>query len=83
MRIAQAFAAAESESVSMYLEAEEAEMKAQGYTPGDRFYHDYLRTQRPGFAVARQWAGFENGLKSLKRNRPTSRPPSSCNSRTT
>jgi hypothetical protein len=65
--LARAFAAAEPESVTMYLEAEEAEDRARGYDPGDRFYHDYLRTQRPGFAVARQWAGFENELESLQK----------------
>jgi hypothetical protein len=65
--LARAFAEAEPESVTMYLEDEEAEMRAKGYAPGDRFYHDYLRGQRPGFAVARQWAGFDQELESLQR----------------
>jgi hypothetical protein len=64
--LARAFAGAEPESVTMYLEAEEAEMKARGYQAGDRIYHDFLREYRPGYALARQWAGFEQELDSLQ-----------------
>jgi hypothetical protein len=65
--VAPSFATAEPNTVAMYLEAQEAELRAQGYIPGDRFHHEYLRTQRPGFALARQWAGFENELQTLPR----------------
>jgi hypothetical protein len=65
--LARAFASCEPESVAMYLEGEESKMRAKGYAPGDRFYHDCLREQRPGFAVARQWAGFDQELESLQK----------------
>jgi hypothetical protein len=65
--LARAFAAAEPESVTMHLEAHEREMHARGYEPGDRFWHDYLRKQRPGFALARSWAGFDRELEALQR----------------
>jgi hypothetical protein len=64
--IARAFAAAEPETVLLHLEAEESELKAKGYEPGDRFYHQYLGEQRPGYALVRQWAGFENELDNLR-----------------
>jgi hypothetical protein len=66
-KLARSFAAAEPEAVTLHIEAEESEMRARGYDPGDRFYHDYWRQQRPGFALARQWAGFEEELESLRK----------------
>jgi hypothetical protein len=65
--LARAFAAAEPGSVTMHLEAVEREMHAKGYEPGDRFWHDYLREQRPGFALARSWSGFDRELEELQR----------------
>jgi hypothetical protein len=62
--LARAFAAAEPGSVTMHLEAVEREMHAKGYEPGDRFWHDYLREQRPGFALARSWSGFDRELEN-------------------
>ena len=58
-RIAMAFAAAEPDSVMMTIDADENELRAQGYDFGERYWHDELRKRRPSFAVARQWAGFE------------------------
>jgi len=37
----------------MYIEDQEREWLARGYEPGERFWHDYLREQTPGFALAR------------------------------
>lgn len=65
--LARAFALAEPNSVTLYIETQEAELLAQGYGPGDRFWHDYLREKRPSFALARQWAGAEVELLRLQK----------------
>ncbi len=66
-KLARAFAAAEPNSVTLDIEAEEEKLLAQGYGPGDRFWHDYLRKKRPAFALARQWAGTEHELARLNK----------------
>jgi hypothetical protein len=65
--IARAFAAAEPEIVLMHLEDHEAELKARGYDPGERIYHQFLREYQPGYALARQWAGFEREVEELRK----------------
>ena len=55
--LARAFAAAEPDSVTMYVAAHEQELLERGYDPYERFWHDELRKQRPAFALARAWAG--------------------------
>lgn len=65
--LARAFAAAEPETVLMYLDDRETSLKHQGYHPGDRFVHDLLRDYMPGWAVARQWAGFDQEVEQLKK----------------
>lgn len=57
LRFAQAFAAAEPESVILYIQEWEDRLRAEGYEPGNRHSHDFLRTMRPAHALARQWAG--------------------------
>ncbi|MBK6559949.1 hypothetical protein [Candidatus Amarobacter glycogenicus] len=66
-KLARAFAAAEPNSVTLDIEAEEEKLLAQGYGPGDRFWHDYLRKKRPAFALARQWAGTEHERARLNK----------------
>ena len=64
LRLAQGFAAAEPDVVQLFIESEEAELKARGYA--DRFHHDCLSQQRPAFALARQWAGHEAEVEQLR-----------------
>jgi hypothetical protein len=65
--LARAFAAAEPETVLTYIEGEEEEMRARGYLPGERIYHQFLREYKPGFALARQWAGFTEEIEMLRK----------------
>ena len=46
--VARAFAAAEPDTVAAYLEDEETQLRRMGNTPGERWYHDYLREKTPG-----------------------------------
>lgn len=66
-KLAHAYASAEPEMVLMYIEDEEKEHKARGYEPGERFWHDELRREMPGFALARYWAGHEEEIAYLRR----------------
>jgi hypothetical protein len=63
--LARAFAAAEPEMVLMCIEDQE-ELKLRGNAPGERYLHDLLRQDAPGFALARQWAGFEREVEQLQ-----------------
>jgi hypothetical protein len=65
--LARAFAAAEPETVLMYLDDQESALKHRGYRPGDRYVHDLLRQYMPGWAVARQWAGFDQEVEQLRK----------------
>lgn len=65
--LAQAFAAAEPETVLMYIEAQEQQLKAEGFAPGERHLHDYLRKWQPAFALARQWAGVAREAEMLQK----------------
>lgn len=67
MKVARAFAEAEPEAVTRHIENEEREYKARGYEPGERYYHDRLLQLSPGFALARQWAGFEKEIDELRK----------------
>ena len=61
-----AFARAEPDAVSLHLEIQEEEHKRRGYEAGDRFHHRYLIEQRPGLALARDWAsGHSEQVKYL------------------
>jgi hypothetical protein len=55
--LAVAFAQAEPDAVSLHLEIQEDEYKRRGYESHNRFFHRYLIEQRPGLALARDWAG--------------------------
>jgi hypothetical protein len=66
-KLARAFAAAEPETVLMYLDDQESTLKHQGYRPGDHYLHDLLRQYMPGWAVARQWAGLDQEVEQLKK----------------
>ena len=65
--LAQAFAAAEPQTVVGYLDDQEQEMRIKGNQPGDRWYHQYLREMSPGFALARHWAGLEQEAEMLRK----------------
>lgn len=65
--LAHAYANAEPEMVLMSIEDFESEYKAKGYEPGKRYYHDILREEMPGFALARYWAGHEEEVAQLRR----------------
>lgn len=66
-QLAHAYASAEPEIVLIYIEDFESEYKAKGYEPGKRYYHDILREETPGFALARYWAGHEEEIAQLRR----------------
>jgi hypothetical protein len=64
--LAMAFARAEPDAVSLHLETQEEDYKRRGYADGDRFFHRYLIEQRPGLALARDWAsGHDEQVKFL------------------
>lgn len=65
--LARAFAAAELETVLMYIQDQEEEMRLRGNVPGQRYVHDVLRQYMPGFALARQWAGIEQEVEQLNK----------------
>jgi hypothetical protein len=58
--LAMTFAKAEPDTVSLFIETQEEELKRRGYEWGERFYHRYLIQQRPGFALARDWTSGHN-----------------------
>ena len=64
--IAQAFAAAEPQTVVAYLDDRHEELRLRGNQPGERFWHDYLREKSPGYALARQWAGLDQEAEMLR-----------------
>lgn len=66
VRLAQAFAAAEPNTVTLYLDGEEEELRLKGNMPGERWYHQYLREQGPAFALARRWAGLQQEADPLR-----------------
>jgi hypothetical protein len=49
------------------LDDQEDEMRLRGNTPGERWWHSYLREKAPGFAIARQWAGLEQEAEMLRK----------------
>ncbi len=65
--LAQAFAAAEPETVVIYLDDRDDELRIRGNQPGDRWYHQYRRELSPSFALARQWAGLEQESEMLRK----------------
>jgi hypothetical protein len=66
-RLARAFAAAEAQNVVMYIDDHEEELRRRGNVPGDRYLHDVLRQYQPGWALARQWAGFDRAVEELQK----------------
>lgn len=56
VRLTIAFAAAEPHTVQTYLDLEEEKLRARGFVPGDRWWHEYLLKQQPAWSIARQWA---------------------------
>jgi hypothetical protein len=57
LRFAKAFAAAEPEPCVHLIERWEQELRAEGYLPGASWHHEFLREERPAYALVRQWAG--------------------------
>jgi hypothetical protein len=62
---ARAFAAAEPDTVTAYLDDTAEELRLRGNAPGERWWHSYLREKAPGYAIARQWAGLEQEAELL------------------
>src|SRR5205085_2915795 len=65
--VAKAFAAAEPQTVVDYIDDYENELRTKGNVPGDRWYHEYLRSKGPGHALARRWAGPEQQSETMRR----------------
>lgn len=65
--LARAFATAEPETVLMAIQDREEELRLSGNVPGQRYMHDILRDHLPGFAIVRQWAGFDQELEQLQK----------------
>jgi hypothetical protein len=65
-RLARAYASAQPESVLLFIEDEETQLRTEGNMPGERWAHDYLREKMPGFALARYWAGHEEEVARLR-----------------
>ncbi len=61
LKVAQAFAAAETELVVLYLCGIEEELKAEGFIPGMRHRHDLLRKYAPSHALVRAWSQAPRG----------------------
>ncbi|MDX6647122.1 MAG: hypothetical protein QOK40_2849 [Miltoncostaeaceae bacterium] len=66
-RLARAFASAEPANVLLYIDDREEELRRGGNVPGDRYLHDVLRQYQPGWALARQWAGFDRAVEELQK----------------
>lgn len=66
-RLATELAKREPDTVTMDVEAREEELRASGYAMGERWQHEWLRDQRPAFALMRQWAGFSRDLDRLQK----------------
>jgi hypothetical protein len=56
LEFARAFAAAEPEPCIHYIAEWEDRLRAEGYEPGQRHRHGFLRGLRPAHALVRQWA---------------------------
>jgi hypothetical protein len=59
--VAEAFAAVEPEAVDLYLRGWEEELRAEGFSPGNRHSHDLLREWAPSHALARAWSQAPQG----------------------
>lgn len=55
LQFAQSFAAAEPEACIHYIQEWEDRLRAEGYEPGHRHSHGFLRQQRPTYALVREW----------------------------
>ena len=55
LQFAQAFAAAEPESCIHYIQEWEDRLRAEGYQPGNRLSHTFLRQMKPAHALVREW----------------------------
>ena len=78
----QGFAAAEPETVDLYLRGLEEELRAEGFLPGNRYSHDLLREWAPAHALARSWSQIPRG-EALERELVRlaawcATPPASC-----
>jgi hypothetical protein len=56
LEFARAFAAAEPEPCIHYIREWEDRLRAEGYEPGQRYRHGFLRELRPAHALVREWA---------------------------
>jgi hypothetical protein len=65
--LARSFAAAEPETVMMFVQGREDELRARGWAPGERYLHDLLRDYLPSFSIAKQWAGLEGQAEALRK----------------
>lgn len=67
VELAVAFAAAEPDTVCLYLDAEEQSYLSKGYTLGERYYHDQFLKQKPAWLLARSWVAKDGGRDPLHR----------------
>jgi hypothetical protein len=65
-RLARAFAAAEPDTILMWVDDCETRYRLEGNEPGSRYMHDALRERIPVFAIMRQWAGHDQEIASLR-----------------
>lgn len=63
LTLAQAFAASEPETVLSNVDYHEQMLSLEARDPAHRDTYRYLQAQRPAFALARSWAGFDLALK--------------------
>ncbi|MGE3075144.1 MAG: hypothetical protein AB7N24_15425 [Dehalococcoidia bacterium] len=66
-RLAIELAKREPDTITIEVESREEELRAGGYAMGERWQHEWLRDQRPAFALMRQWAGFSRDLDRLQK----------------
>lgn len=67
-QIARAFAAAEPDTVSLYIDGCEETSFAQANAPHATFERDwYLTEEKPGWELARQWTGSKKEVRALER----------------
>jgi hypothetical protein len=66
LELARAFAKAEPQTVTEYLDDAETELRLRASVPGDHWYREHLRHQAPAFALVRRWAGLEQDAVLLR-----------------
>lgn len=67
-QLARAFAAAEPGTISLYIDGCEEASVARASAPSAQFYREsYVGEEKPGWELARQWAGSRSEVDALER----------------